>query len=269
MPLKALTTRGSVAISSSVVLIWPRPILMRSKPSALNAAVKPLLKRSVKPFNLSPRPSKMLLNWLSISVKATSGKISLKGAPPPPFPLPPLPLPPPPPEPPVPPSSESSFLFKRLISSNPIKPSNSLAAFLAFLAESPRLSASPPAESPASPTASARSPASPAASCMAPLMLPTAPATPPSFTVAFLLNIKAINSASLAVTFFKTIANEFKIGIIALIIGKNAFPMFKAESFSNDLNKLILPLTDCDKVVPYLAVACSKIAIRRICCCVW
>ena len=186
--------------------------------------------------------------------------MSLKG------PLPPFPfLPLPPPEPPVPPSSESSFLFKSVISSNPARPSNSLTAFLAFLAESPRLSARPPEASSASPIASARSPAPPAASCKAPFMSPTAPATP-SLTVAFLLNIKAINSASLAVTFFKTIANEFKTGMTALIIGKKALPTFKAASLSNDLNKLIRPLTDCDKVVPYLAVACSRIAIRRICC---
>ena len=235
---------------------------MRSIPSGLKAASKPFLKRSNNPFSLSPRPSKMLLNWLSMSVNSTSGKMSLKGPPPPPFPLPPLP---PPPEPPA----SSSFGFcKMLISSNPKRPSNSLAAFLAFLAESPRLSASPPAESPASSTASARSPAPPAASFMALPMSPTAPPTP-SFTVAFLLNIKAINSASLAVTFFKTIAKEFKTGIMALIIGNIELPRFNAASFIRDLNRLIRPFTELDKVFPYLAVACSRIAIRRICCWVW
>ena len=187
----------------------------------------------------------MLLNWLSMSAKATSGKISLKGPPPPPFPF--LPLPPPPPPLPLPaPSSspESSFLPSRLISSNPIRPSNSLTAFLADLAVSSRLSAIPPEASSASPMASARSPAPPAASCNEPFMSLTAPATPPSFTVAFLLNIKAMNSANLAVTFFSTIANEFKTGMTAFTIGKNALPTFKAASFSNDLNKLIRPLTD-------------------------
>ncbi|VJT83909.1 Uncharacterised protein [Streptococcus pneumoniae] len=235
---------------------------MRSIPSGLNAASKPFLKGSNNPLSLSPRPSKMLLNLLSMSVNSTSGKMSLKGPPPPPFPLPPLP---PPPEPPA----SSSFGFcKMLISSNPKRPSNSLAAFLAFLAESPRLSASPPAESPASSTASARSPAPPAASFMALPMSPTAPPTP-SFTVAFLLNIKAINSASLAVTFFKTIAKEFKTGIMALIIGNIELPRFNAASFISDLNRLIRPFTELDKVSPYLAVACSRIAIRRICCWVW
>ena len=261
MRLKAFTTLGSVAISSRVFLIRSKAALIRSKPSGLNAASKPFLKRSNNPFSLSPRPSKMLLNWLPMSVNSTSGKMSLKGPPPPPFPLPPLP-PPPPPEPPA----SSSFGFcKMLISSNPKRPSNSLAAFLAFLAESPRLSASPPAESPASSTASARSPAPPAASFMALPMSPTAPPTP-SFTVAFLLNIKAINSASFAVTFFKTIAKEFKTGMMALIIGNIALPRFNALSFISDLNRLILPLTELDKVSPYLAVACSRIAIRRICC---
>ncbi|VSH39798.1 Uncharacterised protein [Streptococcus pneumoniae] len=235
---------------------------MRFIPSGLNAASKPFLKRSNNPLSLSPRPSKMLLNLLSMSVNSTSGKMSLKGPPPPPFPLPPLP---PPPEPPA----SSSFGFcKMLISSNPKRPSNSLAAFLAFLAESPRLSASPPAESPASSTASARSPAPPAASFMALPMSPTAPPTP-SFTVAFLLNIKVINSASLAVTFFKTIAKEFKTGIMALIIGNIELPRFNAASFISDLNRLIRPFTELDKVFPYLAVACSRIAIRRICCWVW
>ncbi|VOY63949.1 Uncharacterised protein [Streptococcus pneumoniae] len=235
---------------------------MRFIPSGLNAASKPFLKRSNNPLSLSPRPSKMLLNLLSMSVNSTSGKMSLKGPPPPPFPLPPLP---PPPEPPA----SSSFGFcKMLISSNPKRPSNSLAAFLAFLAESPRLSASPPAESPASSTASARSPAPPAAFFMALPMSPTAPPTP-SFTVAFLLNIKAINSASLAVTFFKTIAKEFKTGIMALIIGNIELPRFNAASFISDLNRLIRPFTELDKVFPYLAVACSRIAIRRICCWVW
>ncbi|CAG5229926.1 Uncharacterised protein [Streptococcus pneumoniae] len=225
---------------------------MRFIPSGLNAASKPFLKRSNNPLSLSPRPSKMLLNLLSMSVNSTSGKMSLKG-------------PPPPPEPPA----SSSFGFcKMLISSNPKRPSNSLAAFLAFLAESPRLSASPPAESPASSTASARSPAPPAASFMALPMSPTAPPTP-SFTVAFLLNIKAINSASLAVTFFKTIAKEFKTGIMALIIGNIELPRFNAASFISDLNRLIRPFTELDKVFPYLAVACSRIAIRRICCWVW
>ena len=263
MRLKAFTTLGSVAISSRVFLIRSKAALIRSKPSGLNAASKPFLKRSNNPFSLSPRPSKMLLNWLSMSVNSTSGKMSLKGPPPPPFPLPPLP--PPPPEPPA----SSSFGFcKMLISSNPIKPRSSLAAFLAFLAESPRLSASPPAESPASSTASARSPAPPAASFMALPMSPTAPPTP-SFTVAFLLNIKAINSASLAVTFFNTIAKEFKTGMIALIIGNIELPRFNAASFISDLNRLIRPFTELDKVSPYLAVACSKIAIRRICCWVW
>ncbi|CJW81236.1 Uncharacterised protein [Streptococcus pneumoniae] len=185
-----------------------------------------------------------------MSVNSTSGKMSLKGPPPPPFPLPPLP---PPPDPPA----SSSFGFcKMLISSNPKRPSNSLAAFLAFLAESPRLSASPPAESPASSTASARSPAPPAASFMALPMSPTAPPTP-SFTVAFLLNIKA------------TIAKEFKTGIMALIIGNIELPRFNAASFISDLNRLIRPFTELDKVSPYLAVACSRIAIRRICCWVW
>ncbi|VLS84377.1 Uncharacterised protein [Streptococcus pneumoniae] len=218
---------------------------MRFIPSGLNAASKPFLKRSNNPLSLSPRPSKMLLNLLSMSVNSTSGKMSLKGPPPPPFPLPPLP---PPPEPPA----SSSFGFcKMLISSNPKRPSNSLAAFLAFLAESPRLSA--------------RSPAPPAASFMALPMSPTAPPTP-SFTVAFLLNIKAINSASLAVTFFKTIAKEFKTGIMALIIGNIELPRFNAASFISDLNRLIRPFTELDKVSPYLAVACSRIAIRRICC---
>ncbi|VJW56284.1 Uncharacterised protein [Streptococcus pneumoniae] len=232
---------------------------MRFIPSGLNAASKPFLKRSNNPLSLSPRPSKMLLNLLSMSVNSTSGKMSLKGPPPPPFPLPPLP---PPPEPPA----SSSFGFcKMLISSNPKRPSNSLAAFLAFLAESPRFSASPPAESPASSTASARSPAPPAASFTALPMSPTAPPTP-SFTVAFLLNIKAINSASLAVTFFKTIAKEFKTGIMALIIGNIELPRFNAASFISDLNRLIRPFTELDKVSPYLAVACSRIAIRRICC---
>ena len=206
----------------------------------------------------------MLLNWLPMSVNSTSGKMSLKGPPPPPFPLPPLP-PPPPPPPPVPPVSSSFGFCKILISSNPIRPSNSLAAFLAFLAESPRLSASPPAESPASPIAFPKSSAPPAASCMAFPTLLIAPAAP-SFTVAFLLNIKAINSASLAVTFFKTIAKEFKTGMIALIIGNIELPRFNALSFISDLNRLILPLTELDKVSPYLAVACSRIAIRRICC---
>ena len=263
---------------------------MRSKPSGLKAASKPFLKRSNNPFNLSPRPSKMLLNWFPMSVNSTSGKMSLNGPPPPPFPLPPLPPPPPPfplpplppPPPPEPPASSSLGFCKMLISSNPIRPSNSLAAFLAFLAESPRLSASPPAESPASSTASAsppaespasstasaRSPAPPAASFMAFPTLLIAPAAP-SFTVAFLLNIKAINSASLAVTFFNTIAKEFKTGIMALIIGNIELPRFNALSFISDLNRLILPLTELDKVSPYLAVACSKIAIRRICCWVW
>ena len=251
-----------MAISPSVLAIWSKAILIRSKPSGLKAASKPFLKRSNNPFNLSPRPSKMLLNLLSMSVNSTSGKMSLKGPPPPPFPLPPLP---PPPEPPA----SSSFGFcKMLISSNPIRPSNSLAAFLAFLAESPRLSASPPAESPASSTASARSPAPPAASFMALPMSPTAPPTP-SLTVAFLLNIKAINSASFAVTFFNTIAKEFKTGIMALIIGNMELPKFNALSFISDLNRLIRPFTELDKVSPYLAVACSKMAIRRICCWVW
>ncbi|VIZ46961.1 Uncharacterised protein [Streptococcus pneumoniae] len=198
---------------------------MRFIPSGLNAASKPFLKRSNNPLSLSPRPSKMLLNLLSMSVNSTSGKMSLKGPPPPPFPLPPLP---PPPEPPA----SSSFGFcKMLISSNPKRPSNSLA-FMALP------------------------------------MSPTAPPTP-SFTVAFLLNIKAINSASLAVTFFKTIAKEFKTGIMALIIGNIELPRFNAASFISDLNRLIRPFTELDKVFPYLAVACSRIAIRRICCWVW
>ena len=210
----------------------------------------------------------MLLNWLSMSVNSTSGKMSLKGAPPPP-PFPFLPLPPPLPLPAPSPSSGSSFLFKRLISSNPIKPSNSLTAFLADLAVSSRLSAIPPEASSASSMASARSPAPPAASFKASPALLAALATPLSLTVAFLLNSKAINSANLPVTFFNTIAKEFKTGMMALIIGNIELPILRAESFSNDLNKLIRPFTDCDKVVPYLAVACSKIAIKRICCCVW
>ena len=258
--LKAFTTCGSVAISVKVFLIRSNAFLIRSNPSERKAALKPALNKVNKPFNLSPNPSKIDLKLLFISSRPISGRISLK-APLPLF-LPFLPF--------LPfgllglESSESSFFFKALISSNPARPNNSLTAFLADSAVSSKLSDKPPEASSASPRASATSPAPPAKFFMPLFALPIAP----SFTVAFLLNIKPTNSASLAVTFFNAIASEFKTGIIAFKIGRNELPIFKAASFNNDLNRLTRPFTVDAKVSPYFWVACSKIAISRICCCV-
>ena len=59
-----------------------------------------------------------------------------------------------------------------------------------------------------------------------------------------------MNSANFAVAVRITLANAFKIGIIALIIGKNALPIFNAESFIKALNVAILLLTLSCNVSP-------------------
>ena len=190
-----------------------------------------------------------------------SGKISF---PPLPLPLPPLPLPPEP----TSESESSAFLFNRLISSNPISPRNSLTAFLAAFPALPTLSAKLSAPPPASSKLLAKSPAAPPAPCKPLVTFPTAPATP-SLLLTFLSNNNCTNSANFAVAQRRALAKAFNIGITAFIIGKKALPIFKAVSFIKALNVDILVLTVSSKVSPYRLVACSKIAINLICCCVW